>query len=40
MPKERERQVVGRPDALDAALGRGGDLLQGVGGQVGQLCAP
>jgi hypothetical protein len=25
------------PDPLDATLGRGGDLLEGVAGQVGQL---
>jgi hypothetical protein len=31
--------VVGAPDPLDATLGRGGDLLQGVTGQVGQLGA-
>jgi hypothetical protein len=30
---------MGRPDALDAALGRGGYLGEGVGGQVGQFHA-
>jgi poly-gamma-glutamate capsule biosynthesis protein CapA/YwtB (metallophosphatase superfamily) len=29
--------VVGAPDPVDATLGRGGDLLEGLAGQVGQL---
>ena len=37
MTQERVGQVRGAPDPLDAALGRGGDLLEGVAGQVGQL---
>ena len=28
---------MGRADAVDATLGRGGDLLEGVADQVGQL---
>jgi len=30
-------EVVGVADGLDATLGRGGDLLEGLAGQVGQL---
>jgi hypothetical protein len=37
MTQERIGQVVGVADPLDAALGRGDDLLEGVTGQVGQL---
>jgi hypothetical protein len=33
--KERVGQVVGGSDPLDAALGRGDDVLEGVAGQVG-----
>ncbi len=29
----------GAPDALDATLGRGGDVVEGVAGEVGQLHA-
>ena len=37
--KERVGQVVGVADSLDATLGRGGHLAEGVAGQVGQLHA-
>ena len=37
MTQERVGQVVGVADPLDAALSRGDDLGEGVGGQVGQL---
>ena len=37
MPQERVGQPVGRADAVDAALGGGDDVVEGVGGEVGQL---
>src|SRR5215208_1779248 len=39
VPQERVGQPVGATDALDATLGRGDDVVEGVAGQVGQLHA-